>query len=189
VSWYFIFNVKSCPTSHAPRIPSTWSKQQTSQVKAKSPGCPRPSTQMPAASLGLWNFWPGGVSRGPHHLFLGLDNLTEWITELRDLPFCYKRQDVRYRKAWSRGASVSLELRLQVRECVHQPGSFPTLTFLYVELDFEFRASHLQSRCSTTWVTLPVRFCSVYFWWRSLGNYLPGLDLNLDPSDLSFPRS
>jgi hypothetical protein len=44
--------------------------------------------------------------------------------------------------------------------------------FVCVELEFELRVLHLQSRCSTIWAT-----CSVLrlFWRWCLTNYLPGL--------------
>jgi hypothetical protein len=44
-----------------------------------------------------------------------------------------------------------------------------------IVLEFELRASHLQSRHSPAWATLPVHFLLWLFWrWRS-HKYLPGL--------------
>jgi hypothetical protein len=47
----------------------------------------------------------------------------------------------------------------------------------------------MQSRHSTTWAVLPVHFGDGYFGEEGLENYLPGLALNHDPPDLSFPGS
>jgi hypothetical protein len=46
----------------------------------------------------------------------------------------------------------------------------------------------LQSRYTTAWPTPPVPVLSLFRRW-GLTNYLPRLDLNCDPSDLSLPSS
>jgi hypothetical protein len=62
--------------------------------------------------------------------------------------------------------------------------------FLLVGLGLELRASHLQSRCSTTCDITPVHFALVIFGGEgSLRHYLPWLALSHDPPDLSFPNS
>jgi hypothetical protein len=61
----------------------------------------------------------------------------------------------------------------------------PKDILFFAVLGFELRASHMLSRCSTTWVNLPVLFCVGYVRDREdLKNYLPRLALNHDPLDL-----
>jgi hypothetical protein len=60
--------------------------------------------------------------------------------------------------------------------------------FFLVGLEFELRALHLQSRCST----LEPHLQSIWLWlfWRwDLENYFPRLALNCSSSNLSLPSS
>jgi hypothetical protein len=59
--------------------------------------------------------------------------------------------------------------------------------FIFVGLEFELRASCLQSRHPITRVTPPAHFCSGYFGDGGAGlkNYLPGVASNHNPLDLS----
>jgi hypothetical protein len=57
-------------------------------------------------------------------------------------------------------------------------------------MGFDRRASHLQIRCYTAWATPLVYFAVVILDKEGgLKNYLPGLDLNLDPLDFSLLSS
>jgi hypothetical protein len=47
-------------------------------------------------------------------------------------------------------------------------------SFFVALLDLEFTASCLLGRYSTTWATLPVFFCVVYFWGRVSHTVCPG---------------
>jgi hypothetical protein len=61
--------------------------------------------------------------------------------------------------------------------------------FFLVGLEFQFSASCLQSRCSTTWAASPVYFALVILQMGGLMNYFPGLASNRDPPNFSLPRS
>jgi hypothetical protein len=61
--------------------------------------------------------------------------------------------------------------------------------FFLMGLGLELRASCLQSRHSTTWNTPPTHFVLVILEGEGLSNYLPGLALNHNPLNLSFPNS
>jgi hypothetical protein len=62
--------------------------------------------------------------------------------------------------------------------------------FSFVRLWFELRASHLQSRCSTSRATPPVHFVLVIIGDRwGLTNYLPRLTSIHDPPNVSLTNS
>jgi hypothetical protein len=54
-----------------------------------------------------------------------------------------------------------------------------SIFFSFVGLGYELRASHLQSKCSTTWATLPVHFALLISWKWGLVNYSPRAGLEL----------
>jgi hypothetical protein len=64
--------------------------------------------------------------------------------------------------------------------------NFSSWIFFWGEMQFELRASHLQSRYSAVWARPTIHFFSGYFEDGGFMNYLPGLASNCDTFAFSF---